>query len=690
MAKRSQQASAAVPATPGPRILEMFPLSLRADVVSKTIDDESRTVELIFSTGAPVERYDWRTDTRYLETLSLDPENVRIDRLNDGGPLLDTHSFWSVSDQLGAVVPGSVTLAKKEARARVRFSRRASVEPIWQDVRDGIIRSVSVGYRVYRFEETAGNGNQLPVRRAVDWEPYEVSMVPIPADAGAKVRENRSAEINPCEIVAVRSEVDKEKTMGPKQPSEFVAERSVAAQDAANHPADPPEPSEPNERDTGVAQERARVEGIRLACEAGRMTRAFEAKLIADGTPLLEAQALVFKELKRRDPDVPRGNDRPDRDVRVGDDPFIHVRAGIENAILHRIYPKPSPDAKIGFELTEEGRPYRGMTLLDIARAYLNARGIRTTSLSKMELASMALGLDVRAGAMHSTSDFANLLADVTGKTLRQAYAEAPQTFTPISRRVTLPDFKPAKRLQIGEAPALIEVKEHGEFTRGTIGEGKEQFQLATYGRTFAITRKSLVNDDTQAFSRVPMLFGRAARNLESDLVWAQITSNPNMGDAVALFHANHGNLAGAGAAITVDTIGAGRTAMRNQKGVDGATLLNIFPLFLIVPAAKETVADQFVSQNLLAGEAAKINPFAGRLTVIAEPRLDANSVTAWYLASDPGQIDTIEYAYLEGEDGPMVESRIGFDVDGLEVKCRHDFAAKVIDWRGFYKNPGA
>ena len=71
-------------------------------------------------------------------------------------------------------------------------------------------------------------------------------------------------------------------------------------------------------------------------------------------------------------------------------------------------------------------------------------------------------------------------------------------------------------------------------------------------------------------------------------------------------------------------------------------------------------------------------------------PRLDAASATAWYLAASPNQIDTIEYAYLEGQQGAYIETRNGFDVDGVEIKCRLDFGAKAIDWRGLYKNPGA
>ena len=445
---------------------------------------------------------------------------------------------------------------------------------------------------------------------------------------------------------------------------------------------------EPNERDAGAASERARCQGILQACRAARLPQAFADKLIGENVALVDAQTRVFAELAKRDVNVPRAGAGPTAQVVMGEDPLVHVRTGIENAILHRVAPTL-------FKLEDQGRQYRGLTLMDTARIYLQAQGIRTTGLSKMELAGLAMGVSTRAG-YHTASDFANLLADVANKTLRRAYDEAPQTFKTIGRPVTLPDFKAVKRLQLGEAPQLLQVDDHGEFTRGTIGEGKEQFQLATYGRVFAITRKALVNDDTDAFSRIPMLFGRAARNLESNLVWLQILSNPTMGDGTALFHANHANLAGSGTAIDVTNIGAGRAAMRKQTGVDATTLLNLNPVYLIVPPAKETIADQFVSQNMQASESGKVNPFAGRLQVISEPRLEvgigstAGSAIAWYLAATPDQIDMVEYGTLEGEEGPVVESRTGFDVDGIEIKCRHDFAAKVIDWRGFYKNPGA
>jgi hypothetical protein len=182
-----------------PQTVDILPLCGRAAV--RSIDDENRSVELVFSTGAAVERFDWWTGKRYLEKLSLKPDHIRLERLNSGAPLLDAHSAYSITDQIGVVEPGSVKLTASEARARVRFSKREAVEPIWGDVRDGIITCVSVGYRVHKFEEDAGKGNKLPVRTAIDWEPYEISMVPMPADAGAKVRSGDKSSTNMCVIV---------------------------------------------------------------------------------------------------------------------------------------------------------------------------------------------------------------------------------------------------------------------------------------------------------------------------------------------------------------------------------------------------------------------------------------------------------------------------------------------------------
>lgn len=648
--------------------VDLPPLDLRAAIGK--IDEEQRTVEVVFTTGAPVTRSDWFTGKKWIEKLSLDPAHVRLERLNNGAPLLDGHSGFSVrDDQIGVVEPDSVRLLKGEGRAVVRFSKRASVTDVFNDVRDRIVRNVSVGYIVHKYAEDNSADNEMPVRTAVDWEPYEVSMVPMPADNNAKVRSQDKTLAHPC-LIETRGVTAME-----SDSPEYIAEQPPPRMTIA-----PPQPAEPNERDAGVAAERERVTGILSAVRAARLPASYADKLITDNVALVAAQRQVFDELAKRDLSGQGPQPGAGPAIHLGDDPLVHKRSGIENALLHRMAPEY-------FALEDHGREYRGLSLTDTARVFLSATGVRVTDLSKTQLWDKALSA---RGTYHTTSDFANLLADLPNKILQKAYIEAPQTFEPLVRRTTVTDFKPNRLLEIGEAPALVEVLEHGEVTSGTVGESKETFSLLSYARSFGITRKALINDDTDAFSRLPIMMGRQVRKLESDLVWAVINANAAMGDGVTLFHSTHGNLAGSGAAIDVTTVGAGVAAMKLQKGLDGATFIDVQPRYLIVPVAKEVVARQFVSVNLMAATQATVNPFAGQLTVIAEPRLDATSATAWYLAATPDQIGIIVVATLEGESGPRVESKVGFDIEGIQTKVAYDFAAKAENHRGLYKNPGA
>lgn len=361
--------------------------------------------------------------------------------------------------------------------------------------------------------------------------------------------------------------------------------------------------------------------------------------------------------------------------------------AAIENALMHRFDP-------VGVVLVDDGREFRGMSLLEIGRDSLERRGVRTRGMSKNELAGAMLemrsgdqGLVFRMGGMMSTSDFPAVLANVANKTLRAGYAAAPQTFRSLVRVVTVPDFKTVSRVQLGEAPQLEKVNEHGEFKRGKMGDAAEKYAVATFGKIVAITRQVIINDDLDAFTRIPRAFGVAAANLESDLVWAQIAGNPVMADGKTLFHVDHGNIA-VGAAVSAAGVGATRQLMRKQTGLDGKTLLNVTPTYIIVPTTLETITEQFLGQIVPTKSSDVVTSTMKKLVPISEPRLDTVSGSNWYLAGDPGMIDIVELAYLEGAQGLYTETRMGFDVDGVEVKVRQDVGAKVIDWRGLVLNP--
>ncbi len=642
---------------------DIGPMSLRAALTPGSLDAEKRTVEVTWTTGAAVLRSShWDGD--YYEELSLDPAHVRMGRLENGAPLLAVHNSFNLDAVLGVVESAEIDGVR--GTAKVRFSSSEEGEAALQRVAEGVLRNVSVGYRVYKFETTEEEG-KIPVLRATDWEPYEISLVPMGADAGAAVRA-AGAATNPCEVrLDKRGDDDMKPKKQETKPAAVAQPAEVSAEQRAGQ-----------EKEVRKL-ERERCSELRRMCSALSLADDVAQRWI-DGETTVEAaraEAIDLYSDKRKSEPVEQIDNHQRVDVgenltRKG------ASEGVRNALMHRSDPTHN-------DLADAGRLYRGMSLMEMARKFLDANGISTQGLGKRQLAGVALGMDVRAG-MHSTSDFPFILADVMGKTLRRSYDEAPQTFQTWARRAVLPDFREVKRLQLGEAPELLEVPEGAEYTHGTIGESREVYSLATYGRTFAITRQTLINDDLDAFARLPMLYGRRARDMESDMVYAHFLANPVMGDGVAMFHANHANV-GAGA-IGIASVGAGRRAMRRQTGLNGQRI-NVHANLLLVPTSLETVADQFVSTNLSAAQVNDINVFAGKLGHVAEPRLDDVSEDEWYLAADPNAADTLEYGYLEGEEGVSIESRVGFEVDGIQIKARLDFGVKVIDHRGFYQSSG-
>jgi hypothetical protein len=671
-----------------------------AELAPNSIDPETRSVEVIWSTGARVRRAALFGEP-HDEELSMAPEHVRLERLNAGAPFLKVHEAHDLDAVIGSVVPGSARIENGQGIARIRLSERNAVGDIWRDIEAGHIRAVSIGYQVHRFEISKPDG-QRELWRAVDWTPFEISAVPVGADPAAGFRakgehhdcvlhrrdaptsegaspmtEQTQTPASDAATPATTQPTDPVETEDTPmtEPKSAAPDPKVAASETRIQPKTQATPAPDTEAVATRAREAERDRVSTIYDLAGRLNleRGFAEDLVKRGVSVDESRRLILDQVAAKSDET-----RTFSHVSVplgGRDERITRRDAVANALLHRYSPTL-------FQLEDAARQYRGMTLLELARESLGNAGVNTRGLSRDEVATRAL---------HSTSDFPEILSAVTNKTLRQAYDAYPRTFMLFCRQVLATDFKSMHRVQLGEAPQLLEVGESGEFKRGTLGESKESYKVKTYGRVVAITRQTLINDDLDAFTRIPAMYGNSIAQLESDVVWGIITANPAMADGNALFHATHKNLAGTCAALDVGSVGAARAAMAKQTGLDKKTVLNVRPAFLIVPASLELKAEQLVAQNLVPAATSSVVPQSIRtLAPISEPRLDAASETAWYLAASPNQIDTIEYAYLEGQQGAYIETRNGFDVDGVEIKCRLDFGAKAIDWRGLYKNPGA
>lgn len=653
---------------------DLPPLEIRAAVRPGSVNREARTVDVVFSTGARVKRFGWDGD--YYEELSLEPSAVRLDFLNRGAPFLAMHNSFNLDAVVGVVE--SARIENGQGIASIRFASDEISEGVFRKVDAGILRFVSVGYVRHRMEMVEESSDGVPVYRVVDWEPLEISAVSIPADKGAEYR-SAGLHSQTCSIIRREGLTMTVKTAG-------AAGDDVTKGAGAPAPAGGPTAADVEAaRNEGARLERERASGIRGLVTEAKLDTRFAEELIEQGVTVEVARQRIEDLSKWGEKNkglAPTGTNRPETDIRAGDlDARVTMRSAMETAILNRFDPQRYPLAG-----DHPGREYRAMSLFDIARESVEALGLKTRGMSRMEIAAYALNLR----GFHSTSDFPLITANVLGKTLRDAYDTAPRTFVPLGRRATLPDYKEVSRVQFGDAPELKRVLPGAEYTYGTIGEGAEKYKLFKYGRIFAVTREMIINDDLDALARVPMLFGRSAADLESDLFWNVVIANAALADGFNLFSTEHANIDATGAVISVASLGAGRAAMRKQKSVDGKQRINVAAKFLVVPAALETKADQFVSTALLANQANAVNTFAGRLTVVPEPRLDDDSEEAWYLWADPAAIDTIEYAYMQGEEGVQVEMQEGFDIDGMKIKARLDFGVKAIDYRGLYKNAGA
>ncbi|WP_324030974.1 ClpP-like prohead protease/major capsid protein fusion protein [Aeromonas caviae] len=365
--------------------------------------------------------------------------------------------------------------------------------------------------------------------------------------------------------------------------------------------------------------------------------------------------------------------------------PAAHIHVGNGNLVGDSI--RASLLTRCGHAAAESDNRYGGYSLRELARASLDGRNIQTGGYSPMAYVGMAF--------THTSSDFGKILLDVANKSVLEGWENAEETFDKWTRKGTLSDFKVASRIGLSDIPSLRKVREGAEYKHVTLSDTGATIQLATYGELFAITRQAIINDDLDMLTRVPAMFGAAARGTIGDLVYAVLTGNVKMPDNKALFHADHNNLlAGAESAMGIKALSAAKTLMRGQRAVGADSkpgrALNIRPGYALVPIELEDTALQLINSTSVPGADANsgiANPIKGFVDVIGEPRLSDAGTEAWYLAAKGG--DTIEVAYLDGQDTPWIEQQEAFTVDGVTTKVRIDAGVSALDYRGLVKAAG-
>lgn len=610
------------------------------------VDTNSRTVELSFSSEMPYGR--WFGN----EILCHDEECINLERFNNGlGTALFNHDRDAV---VGHVE--KVWIEDNRGKALVRFDEDEKSDMIFKKVQSGTLQGVSVGYSIKRYEvlddkdSVSSNGRfKGPDTYVVtDWEPLEISIVSVPADPTVGV--GRSAE----EIHMNINTQEEEKSMDPKE----------------NLKTEEVKSAEPFE--TGITQaelskameaERKRTSEITALFRDFDVEGADEA--IVMGVSVDEARAMVMDQLRARNKGV---------SVTMGEAESDKFRAAAQDAVLMAAglaVAEPAPGAN---EL-------RGHSMIELARESLQREcGTKANFGDNMEMARAAI---------NSTSTFPAIMSNLANKSVMNGFNEAETTFQIWTGKGSNRDFKEAARVALSEAGNLELVPEGGQFQQDVFGEASARTKVATYGKIFSLTRQAIINDDLGLFSKIANKYGSAAKRLVNKMVYAQLTGTVKMQDNVALFDDKHGNVAKTAEALSVTSLAKAITAMRRQKGITDAANLNITPKYLVVPPELEVTAYQIVNSTAAVDgtNSGVFNPYKGRFVVVSDAEL--KDPTAWYLVADASQHDTIEVTYLNGVENPRIETRQGFDVDGIEYKVAFDVGVDAIDFRGLYKNAG-
>lgn len=596
-------------------------LAARADAVS----EEERTAELTFSSEKPYKRWFG------LEILDHSENSVDLTRLQEIGVLLFNHEPAHPIGRVEKVWIGD----DSRGHALVKFDADEESDRIFKKVSGGSLRGVSVGYRIKEYTqlkegETSKDGRfKGPAVIVSQWEPLEISIVSVPADAGVGV--GRSIE----DLKGMNKDMDKKPEM--KSQTEMKKDMDVK-KDIQN----------------AIEQERTRNAEITKLCRSFEMS---PDGYIEKGLTLEETRAEVLKELAKKSAPV---------SVNVLSDESEKFRAAAADGLAMR--------AGIEISTPADGaESFRGVSLMRLAYDICEREGGKPSRMDNDTL--------LRSVFSGGSGAFPNILANVGHKALMKGYNEVPATFQYWTSKGSNPDFKPSTRVGLGAADELLPMTEMGEFKSSEATDMGQQTTVHTFGREWTLTRKAIINDDLSVLARLPAAYGAAARRTINKQAYDLLTNGSG------IFTSAHKN-SGTGT-LSIASLKAAKAAMSKQKDPSGKMYLNIQPVYLIVPAELEVEAATLIASAVdPTKNNAYPNPFANRLTVVADPNIE--DPNAWYLAAAPGVLPGIEVTYLNGQENPTMRTFTDTDVLGIKYQIYMDFGVNLLDYRAFYKSTGA
>jgi hypothetical protein len=709
-------------------------------VRSETANSTARSVRVVTATETPVERFDDKRGV-FSEVLLMSGIEMRAGRTSI--PIVDSHDSTTVRNVLGSL--RGLTIVGGEFGGEAVFANDTESQSAYAKLVEGHLTDFSITAIPHEVLEvrpgqsyttSTGEVIQGPADIVTRWTPIDASLVACGADEMSTVR--RSYEIPTTEKRTMdEALLGQLKELGlpdgmtdPNQvlawvvgkigaPAEEAApvennmdeeQEPIAKAEEAPAPTEEEKPAVATEEEIKNAVSRAlkadhaRRREIQAACKAVGIERAIADQLCEEGISVDVARARILERMAT----TPLGQSA-DVNIRVTASEEDKFYGAARDGLLLRAQKSAGVKRSLidGSKPADGAEDFRYQSLSRIAESFARQMGAPVERMAPKDIALVAMGhaptlnrlrIQRSDSAYHTTGSFANLLLDAANKTLLAGYEEVPVTWDMWARTASsVPDFKNINRIRFSESPDLEMVPELGDYKEGTMSDSKESYKVEKFGKMFSVSWETVINDDLDAISRIPAMQGAAARRTQNRKVYEVLTSNPTMGDGNPLFSSSHtsgDNTSGAAAAPSVTTLNAAFVKMRLQKGLNATVTLNLSPKYLIVPVAYEATAMELfssISYNAANNNEGVKNIYGAggqrNLTLISDPVLDASSSTTWYLAADTSQIDTIELAFLQGEESPVLENEWDFDKDAYRYKIRQTFGVKAIDWRGLYKN---
>lgn len=636
--------------------------ALNSQFSSKSINEEKGTIEVIMATDTrTVLAYHWEIGY-YYEVLGFENGMVRTQRMETSMPIYDRHNTHSFD--LGKVDNGRVEGNSLVGTMRFDLEDENGLgKRAFGKFSRGFWTTVSIGYSVYkmRYMEDAPDGK--PIYKVTDWEPYELSTAPIPADIEAKVR---TKEISQPKIQIEKP--NKTRKMDPEIETPEVEKKSNEEHQRALKQA----------QEKASADERTRVAGIMTICKEHSIDEDFQRQAIEENLTLDSVREKVL-EKKKADQTV----------IKIGktngfENDGERTRAMV-TGVMHRMNPT---EHKL-----EDNSPARQFNkpLMQLCRDYCVEHNLPVDGdPMQMVKRAMSFGMDRKRGGGLTTSDFPLLFGNLVDAVLRKDYKHLTGEWKKIAFKQNATRINSEeKTLQLGNMTSMKRVLEGGEYKKQAFTEASESFAAYKYGSEFSITLEMIINDDLGAIERMIAQIPKAKTFTEDTLFWSMLFGNPTMNDGKALFHTDHANLGTPGALTEgkldeLYTLVTSQKGLPNSDGTDGE-VLDLKPKYVIVGQSNRGNLNRIMNKQVVPGKSsdAPLDYIQG-LTPIVTARITDGS---YYLTADPDQIEIIRYGGVNGYNEYSVDEIPELRTDEYLWHIRTFFGVRPVDWRGIAKN---